>query len=115
MPAALPLTEMISQSSPGRYKNRVLRSQFGDGYEQSTVDGINATLGQWDLSYENLNETEYDTLIAALDAVGSWDYLTWQSPFDAGVKRWKVTDDGISINAVSGELYNISFTLRQVP
>jgi phage-related protein len=114
MPQNLPLTNRLSQT-PGRYKNRVRRAQFGDGYEQSVVDGINATLGEWDLAYENLDASEYGTVLAALGAVGSWDYLIWQSPMDGVPKRWKVKDEGVSITPKSGTLYDLSFSIRQVP
>jgi len=51
---------------------------------------------------------------AALDAVGGWDYLTWQPPGYTESKKWKVTSDGISETPTSGEHYTISFNVKQV-
>jgi phage-related protein len=115
MPAALPLTDMISQASTGTYKNKVRIAQFGDGYVQAVADGLNSTMGMWQLTYENLSSSERSTLKAVLDAVGSWDYVTWQSPLDASSKKWLVTEDGIAWTAKSGDLYTATFTLRQIP
>jgi phage-related protein len=113
MPQALPLTTHISQSSSGQYRNRVLQAQFGDGYDQSAPDGINNRASEWSVRYDNLTTSEKNTLVTALNTVGSWDYLTWAPPGEA-TKKFKVTRDGYSVNAVSGDLWNISFTLAEV-
>lgn len=113
MSVALPLTSLISQGSTRRRRNRVLVAQFGDGYDQTAPDGINASVDEWNVTYENLTSSERTTLWAALDAAGSWDVVTWTPPGDSA-KKWKVTADGVSEMPVAGDLYTISFALRQV-
>jgi phage-related protein len=113
MPAALPLTTRISQGSTRKRINRVLTASFGDGYSQEAPDGINSIVDEWSVSFENLSSSERAVLWAVLDAVGSWDYLTWTPPGDTA-KKWKVTKDGVSEMPVSGEMYTVSFSLRQV-
>lgn len=114
MPQALPLTTRISQGSTRTRTNRVLTAQFGDGYSQEAPDGINNLVDSWSVTYENLDNTERATLWAVLDAVGSWDYLTWQPPGYSTSKKWKVTSDGVSEQPTSGDTYTISFSLKQV-
>ena len=113
MPQALPLTDMISPSSTRKRGYRTIEAKFGDGYGQAAPDGINDVVDTWALTFEFLNLTDRATLVAALDAVKSWDYLTWTAPGDATVKRWKVTREGWS-ETTSGLLSNISFNVEQV-
>ncbi len=114
MPLALPLTTRISQGSTRTRTNRVLSAQFGDGYSQEAPDGINNLVDTWSITFDNLNASERATLWTALDTVGSWDYFTWTAPGDVVSKRWKVTADGVTETPMSGDLYSISFTLKQV-
>jgi phage-related protein len=112
MPAALPYSDRVSQGSTRKRTNRVITTQFGEGYAQSRPDGINSLIDEWSVSFENLDATERATLCNVLDAVGSWDYLTWTPPGRPAAK-WKVTADGYSETPSSGEHYTIAFTLRQ--
>ena len=114
MPQALPLTTSISQTSTRERKNRVLSAQFGDGYSQHAPDGTNASYDSWNVVYENLTLTNRNTLWTILNAVGSWDYLTWQPPNDSTSKKWKVTADGVSEIQKGGNIFTISFKLKQV-
>lgn len=113
MPQALPYTDRISQGSTRTRTNRVLAAQFGDGYEQTAPDGINNKIDTWSISYDNLTLAERNAVWAVLDAVGSYDYLTWTPIGEVTSKRFKVTSDGVSEQPVSGDLYNISFTMKQ--
>ena len=112
MPSALPLTDRISQSSTKKRINRVIRCQFGDGYEQVRVDGINNKVDTWELMFEALNSSERDTLTNFLDAIGGWDYFTWTPVGEPAAKKFKVTD-GFSETPLSGNLYTITFTAKQ--
>ena len=114
MPQALPLTNEISQASTRKRKYRTLSVQFGDGYSQETPDGTNNIVDEWNIVYENLETSQRNTLLAALDTVKSSDYFTWQAPGDGASKRWKVTLDGWSERPKAGDKWDISFTLRQV-
>lgn len=114
MPLALPLQSSISQASTRKRTYRTITAQFGDGYQQSAPDGINNVVDEWNLVYENLDNSERNTLITALDSVKSSDYFTWTAPGDATQKKFKVTQDGWSEAALSGDLWTISFVLKQV-
>ncbi|MDM0042149.1 phage tail protein [Variovorax sp. J22R193] len=112
MPSALPLTDRISQSSSKKRTNRVIRCQFGDGYEQVRPDGINNLVDTWELGFESLNSTDRGTLQTFLDAIGAWDYFTWTPPGEASSKKFKVVD-GYQEQPQSGSLYSITFTAKQ--
>lgn len=114
MPAALPFTDRISQGSTRTRTNRVRTAQFGDGYQQDAPDGINNLIDTWSISIENLNNAERATFWSVMDAVGSWDYLTWTPFGETTSKRFKVTPDGVQEQPVSGDLWSVSFTLKQV-
>lgn len=111
---AMVLTNYISQGATRTRRNRVLSAQFGDGYSQEAPDGTNAITDEWALAFENLNTSERATLWGMLDAVGSWGVIEWTAPGDSTAKKWKVTQDGASEVPISGELYSVSFTIRQV-
>lgn len=113
MPQAMPLTSAISQSSTRKRTYKTLTAEFGNGYSQTAPDGINNVRDEWNLSYENLTDAERTTVVAALDAVQTWDYLTWQAPGDAASKRWKVTPEGWS-ERTTGTHWTISFVVKQV-
>jgi phage-related protein len=108
MPTALPLQNNISQSSNTKVSFRTIESQFGNGFSQRTPDGINNRIEEWSIIWENIRSSERDTILTALDSVGSWDYLTW------GTKKYIVTQDGYTITEKSGDIYDVSVALKQV-
>lgn len=111
--AALPLTTKLSQSSSRKTAFRTLISQFGNGYEQRTPDGINTKLDTWNIQYENLSTTEKNTVLAVFDAVAGWDVITWTPFGEASSKKFRL-EDGYSFTPKSGDLYDISATLKQI-
>jgi len=114
MPASLPLTTFISNASSKLRKHRTLSAQFGDGYSQEAPDGVNYKYDEWNIVYQNLTAGDRNTLWATLDAVGSWDYVNWQAVGDTTSKKWKITTDGITETIQAGNLYTITFKLRQI-
>lgn len=111
MPQALPLTNMISQESTRTRRYKTKKAEFGNGYAQTAPDGINNAKDSWNVVYPNLTSAERTTLLAALDAVQSWDYLTWTAPGDGSSKKWKLAE-GWS-ESTNGSHYTITFTLEQ--
>lgn len=114
MSSALPLTSYISTTSTKQRKHRTLSAQFGDGYSQEAPDGTNSKYDEWNIVYQNLGQTDRDSLWTVLSAVGAWDYVTWTAFGDSTSKKWKITSDGISESIQSGNIYSVTFKLRQV-
>lgn len=55
---------------------RILRQQFGDGYEQRLLDGINTKNEQYSVSFNNRSPEEVYTIADFLDATipGNFDF-----------------------------------------
>lgn len=113
MPAAMPLTSKISQSSTRTRTYRINAVKYGNGYEQRSPDGINFIEDKWTINWENISSSDYSTLQTALDAAGGWDYFTWTAFGDSTSKKW-VQDGPVSLTPVSGNFYSVSCPFRQV-
>ena len=103
-----------SQSSNQSRKFRSLIAQFGDGYSQIAPDGINYQSDTWQLVYENLNQTDTNTVRNFFDTNGPFTSFTWTAPGDSSAKTWRMTPDGYSVVALSGSIYTINVTIMQV-
>jgi len=115
MPTALPLTSQLSTTSSKQTTFRTLKAQFGDGYSQRAANGLNAKVDSWSITWEHLSSTDKDTVLAALDSVGGWDYLTWTPFSEASSKKFIIKDGSYSVTHIEGGTwFNISTQLIQV-
>lgn len=112
MPVTLPANPAPSQSSQRTVEHRGRSMQFGNGYRQDVVDGINSKVEKWDLVYENLNLTDRNSIIAALDAAGTWDIIWWTAP-DSTAKKYKLDKSGYSERR-GATTYDLRFKIEQV-
>lgn len=111
MPAALPFTSDISQSSSGTTEFKVLKNKYGNGYEQRVADGINNNLSVYSVVWENMTDGDSTTLIAAFETARGVDYFTWTPPKKSA---GKFAVAAYSWTAMSGSIYTVSATLEQV-
>lgn len=100
-------------SSQRTRKYRAFKSQFGGGYISSAPDGINNIIDSWQLNFENLNQTDRNTLVAFFDSVGSWATWTWQAPGDSVSKTWLVVDQWQE-TASAGNVFTIQINIQQL-
>lgn len=112
MPASLPLATEIDQASSGSTQFRVLINRYGNGYEQRAADGLNNNLATWEVSWEGLTLTSFNTIVSAIETAKGVDYFTWTAPGDASSKKWVI--ETYSRKNTSGGIYGVSATLRQV-
>lgn len=85
---------------------RVLTAAFGDGYQQDVVDGINANLKTWELSFTNRTTSDVDSIETFLSAhlgvafswtppggsASLWKCKAWRrTPVDYGVDSLTAT------------------------
>lgn len=112
MPAALPLSDSISQASQGDREYKVLDVKYGNGYGQRARDGINSVVDTWSIEYANVPYSDFTAICAAFDLAAGVDYFTWQAPGDATVKKWVVPK--FSKAAMSGGVYTVTAELKQV-
>ncbi|MDI1362508.1 phage tail protein [Methylotenera sp.] len=113
MPQTLPTTPIISPSSTKTKGFNIHTSQFGNGYREDAPLGINYAMEKWDISYEMLNATDRNAIIAVIEASGGWDIINWTAP-GGTAKRYKMTKDGYSETRMAAT-YTIKFKLEQVP
>lgn len=92
-------------------KMRTIR--FGDGYEQRLTFGLNQNPKRWDLTWNNITETEADTIEAFLDAravdAASFD---WTPPDESTAYKWVCESWSKSIDYPTRS--TISATFREV-
>jgi phage-related protein len=110
----MPLTTKISQGSEFASQSNILKSKFGDGYEQRVPNGINYKRDKISLVWENVTLAEKTTILAALE-LARWgsDYLTYTIPGDASAKRF-IQDGDWSYTIKSGTLYDVTVPFVQV-
>jgi phage-related protein len=91
-----PATYIPSSGTSAQTTPRVLRAQFGDGYSQTTLDGLNAYLRKWSLTFAPIHATS--GTVPTLGALNAWfeahagQRFLWTqpSPFAAG-EPWSET------------------------
>lgn len=101
-----------------RVKQRILSARFGDGYFQAAADGINSQFEEIDLSWDNLTQSQRDTVVAVLKAAGAVDYLTFTPPGDGSSKKYMVVPQADATLYTEtdndGVTYTVSIQLIQV-
>jgi|TARA_R100000479_G_scaffold162656_1_gene100827 phage-related protein len=69
-------------------KPEVRTVQFGDGYSQRLRYGKNTDLKMWTLTWENISETNSDTIEAFLEARGGAEHFDWSPPDETETYKW---------------------------
>ena len=67
---------------------RVLSTDFGDGYNQVSPDGINAEYRTLSLRWENLRPEQAAAITNFLSTQKSQPFL-WRSPYDSATAKWR--------------------------
>jgi phage-related protein len=98
----------ISKSS----KPNVRIAQFGSGYEQRTTFGLNQNPKTWDMTWENLSETDADTLENFLNARAGVETFEWTPPDDTTQYIWVCSE--WSKELTNPNISTVTATFRQV-
>ena len=96
---------------------RVLKAQFGDGYELRMKDGINNTPRTWSLSFANRTKEDIDDLYTFMNGLGSVDTakLTVPDTNSSGNEAAVVVVlEGYSKTLAYDDYYSLSCTAREV-
>lgn len=85
MPAStFPTTVPPSRSSPGQeVQFDILEAEFGDGYVMRSGAGINPKRLSWSLTFENVDNSDADAIVAFLDATYGYTPFYWTAPRSA--------------------------------
>lgn len=65
---------------------KVLSARFGDGYEQRTLDGINAIAQIWSVAFRNRPTAEANAILNFLRAKSGVTPFTWTPPAGAEIR-----------------------------
>lgn len=112
---ALPLQNFITQTAVKSANFTTITAQFGDGYMQRAVDGINDKKESWNITYDNVNLNQRDSIWVFIDSVKMSDVIEWTAPGDLLEKKWIIDPEGtINEQAKTGDIYTVGFTIMRV-
>lgn len=70
-------------------KVRVLEASYGDGYTQTSGDGLNTIVRSYSITWELLNASELAVYETFLEAHGGHIPFLWTPPRAAAARQWK--------------------------
>lgn len=105
-PSYKPLYGASKSSAPA-----VRRVQFGDGYSQRLIYGLNQDPKEWTLEF-NVTETQADEIEAFLEARGGAEAFDWTPPDSSTSYKWICSEWSKSIDQPLRAV--IRTTFRQV-
>ncbi|MTD34035.1 phage tail protein [Paludibacterium denitrificans] len=93
---------------------RVLKAQFGDGYDQRVPDGINNNPQSWALTFNNRTNADADAIDAFLSAQNGVTWFWWTPPrVNAAIKvvceKWdksEATFNGTTVTATFDQKFD---------
>jgi phage-related protein len=113
----MPLTtfpNILPDRSSKRTKfNRILKADFGDGYGQTALDGLNTEVEEWDLSFKDYPAADVTTITDFLDARANNESFLWTAPGDLVEKKWKQLDE-YETTFPGHETMTLKVTLKRV-
>lgn len=90
---------------------KIRKVEFGDGYTQESPDGINFRRFSFSLRWENIDNTQKDTIDDFLIARGGYQTFLWYNPED--LTTYKVKCKEWTVEYVNPNVWNISATFEQ--
>lgn len=106
--------DKISINASYSTEARLRQVEFGDGYIQRTPLGINSLIRNLDLSFENLTQTERNTLVPFFQAIQYGGHAVEIEPNELLVYSGKYVIESMDISSVDGERITINLSLREV-
>lgn len=73
-------SETITVGSPLDFESRIAKANFGDGYEQRQLDGLNTDRQKWQLNFQNITDAKLARIIGFLRTVGPITAFIWAPP-----------------------------------
>lgn len=93
-------------------ETRILKAGFGDGYEQIVEDGINTSMEEWSLNFDDYPKADADVIIAFLKSHNSVRSFLWKSPADSSAKQWR-QDGKLNVSYPGHETVTLSFNIKR--
>ena len=107
-------TEIVLDKNSSRATtHRVLNANFGDGYEQRVLDGINTKQETFNVSFNNRTSNEINLIAAYLDKKASENF-TLTVPSLSGTETVRVVCDSYNIAYIQEDYHSLTGTFRRV-
>ena len=106
---ALPYTD-LSYGTDMNMDVRVKRVDFGDGYSQRHLDGLNPVVQKWRLIWERIPDAQAEELRLFFKNLGA-GIVDWQPYNQPAVLKWSASD--FSSKPVAAMISTVSVTLTQ--
>ncbi len=95
-----------SFSSSSSTEASVLEARFGDNYSMRAASGINSIVETWTLIFQDISNTDIETIRAFLVARGGYESFGWTPPGESTEKKyvcksWVVTPSGYNISSLN--------------
>jgi phage-related protein len=107
------LLESPSQASRGSVKPRIRTVQFGDGYRQSSPDGINNRPLSYRLQYNRISQRRALNVINLFHDLGGHRYFYWTPP-PPYVAPLKFVCEDYEFDLEGPNIYSVSAKIDQV-
>jgi phage-related protein len=101
---------------PGEPELRAIVTQFGDGYEQISEEGINNVIDKITLNcvFSPSQVIEADRLKDFLTRHGSAKVFLWQKPWETTTKKWRIESYNQATKSSSGSwIHTFTIKLKQ--
>ena len=106
---------MFDKGAQQAVKPRVIKAQFGDGYEIRVRDGINNTPRAWSLSFNNRTNDDIDNLFNFFNKLASVDTCQLTIPDSVGGEETiKVVVEAYNKIYAYDQYYSMTCTAREV-
>jgi len=96
---------------------RVLRAQFGDGYQQRIIDGINNNPRKFEITVANQEKAvidDIDSYLTSLNGVTAFNFTIPDTNAGGGEETIKVVCGAWSKNFAFDNFYNLTASLEEV-
>lgn len=88
---------------------KLLEAEFGDGYEQAAIDGINNKREIWNLTWSREDGADIVTLKAFFDSLNGVDPFFWTPVNEVVPKLWRVRGYDSKPEASNVETLSLTF------
>lgn len=110
---AVNLTYAVTYNTIKNPRSRITEVNFGDGYRQISIDGINYQEESWQVDFKPITQTQANSLeqILLQSVNGSDNYLYWTGPGESKAKYY--TAHNISKIPLASNLWKVTCQLRR--
>lgn len=93
---------------------RVLRAQFGDGYTQRAIDGLNNLPRTLNVTWANFSDTDIQTLVDFFEARAGVEAFDWMQPKDTSTRQYIASVWNRTATAPAFEVSTLTATFEEV-